>query len=158
MTETNAYDNAYDKASWHLEGEHWPEGLPEAAAFTHLGFYWNWLTETGLVSEKFGSATPVDRNNAPSHLTQTHEGLLTEDMLTETGNAFTSAYYDQYMDDIATLAMDAFQDDDITPYELPDDWEVYDAVKIILDARFEDWKEDPDADFPPLELSDEDEE
>ena len=151
MTETNAYD----KASWHLEGE-WPQGLPETAAATHIGFFWTWLNEAGLASAEF--AQSINRDQSPASSIETHDGTLVSDMLTEEGNAFTEAYYDQYMDDFTTLAMDAFQDDDITPYELPDDWEVYDAVKIILDARFEDWKEDPQAEFAPLELSDEDDE
>jgi len=144
----------YDTTTHHLQDL--PEGLPEETAFLPLGFYHAWLSETGFLAPAFTHTNTAE--NPPSHGIRKQGGKLTSEMLTEEGNTFTAAYYPQYLDDLATLAVDAFQDEDALFYELPDDWEVYEAVKIILDARLADWRDDPQAPFEPLALLDEEDE
>lgn len=146
--------DVYDQLDWHLTDD-FPSDLPDNAAALPMAFYWHWLNEIGLASTP---AKAADRTESPLSAIVSHGSRLTPAMLSEQGNAFTLAYYEYYLEDIADLAVDAFQDEDMTPYELPDDWEVYEAVKIILDARFEDWQNDPAAPFEPLILTDEDEE
>lgn len=75
----------------------------------------------------------------PQFLLDDWDGKLAEDMLDETGDAFTRAYYpEHYLDDYAK-ALHVGQHDDAL-YRVEDSWDNYDRVARVLDARFEAWR------------------
>lgn len=89
----------YDKAEWHLENS-FPEDIHADQAYLHAGYYFGWILENGLADERFTKrySEPIDqfvkREISAKELFKATDGTLAEDMLGETGNAFTADYYD----------------------------------------------------------------
>ena len=134
----------YDDASWHTENDDYPEDLDEQAAGTHIGLYLAWAAEAGLLSDMHREDNSesvrdlLERDiTGRDFLFDVCDGKLTEEDLNKEGNQFSRAYYDKhYMDDY----MDVLGDEDEGPYGVEDNWDNYDALKEILDERFDEWR------------------
>ncbi len=73
------------------------------------------------------------------------DGKFTEEDLNKEGNAFATTYYgvdgniseepDSYLSDYETV-FDACED----LYGVPDTWDAFDRLKLVLDQRFDHWK------------------
>ena len=138
----------YDDASWQFESV--PEGLPREAAGTHIGMFQTWALLKGLAGTKYQTDFPdvipqlQQRSITPSsNLWDNCDGVFMDDDLNEVGNAFTRAYFDfengLYLSDYeATVAGKS-----ATLFHVPDSWETFDALKPVLDRRFEQWQSDP---------------
>ncbi len=133
----------YDDVDWHVGGD-FPDDLDAQAARTHIGLFLAWAIERGLESEllRDGSAGPLaelraGRIKGSQVLEQCCDDKLTNDDLSELGNAFAADYYEKdYLDDYVDLS-----DDDLpTIYHEPDNAEKYEQVRDMLDARLSAWK------------------
>jgi hypothetical protein len=135
----------YDDAAWHYGAENFPMDQPESHGFVHIGFYFTWAAERGLVSDFVREETPqaitevAARRQSPIFLLESWDGKLFDDMLSEEGNAFTSDYYggktSAYLTDYAA----AFPGDG-DGYRVEPSWKNYEMLKPILDRRFEEWQ------------------
>jgi hypothetical protein len=96
----------YDDASWHVDSvlEH---GLDPSCAATHIGMFFAWLANRGLVD-------PF--------------------MLTSAGALFKAAAYDAYLRNYKYIPAVARGGD--PSYVAPDTWELYDAVAPAIDRAY----------------------
>ena len=137
----------YDDASWHLEGD-FPEDLPEDAAFTHTGLYLAWAVLAGLGSKELQDdfeeelAKLSTRLTPPCEVYKVMDGKLTDEDLSDGGNAFTKVYFDfevgQYLKDYEEVLCKDLP----TMYHVADSWENYERLKPILDRRLAAWRAD----------------
>lgn len=129
----------YDDASWHSEGEFDPS-LPRTAAATHIGLFAAWCVARDL-HRADGDADAKRliealrrRELTPGAFIVELDEKLTDDLLSEEGNAFAGTYYDgdepSYLDDY----VDVFDEvDDI--YAVPDTWDSLERIGAVLDRR-----------------------
>lgn len=133
----------YDDVDWHVGGD-FPEDLDAQAARTHMGLFLAWAVQRGLESELL-------RTNCADKLADLHAGKLkgsdvleqccddklTNDDLSDLGNAFAQDYYEKsYLDDYVDLS-----DDDLPSiYHEPDTQEKFEQVRDLLDQRLREWK------------------
>jgi hypothetical protein len=137
----------YDDASWHLEGD-FPKDLPEDAAFTHTGLYLAWAVLAGLGSKELQDDFKEEltklsaRLNPPCEVYKVMDGKLTDENLSDDGNAFTKGYFDfevgQYLKDYEEVLCKDLP----TMYHVADSWENYERLKPILDNRLAAWRAD----------------
>jgi hypothetical protein len=135
----------YDKAKYHIEGD-FPDGLNKSQAHVPTGFFVAWLAMKPLVSEEilFDFKNEVDslktKTVSPSSLYRAVGGVLSEDMLTAEGNAFTQQYFDfdhgQYLDDYDELLSEHLP----SFFHVADTWKNYDVLAKRIDERFAVWK------------------
>jgi hypothetical protein len=68
------------------------------------------------------------------------DGCLIDDMLTDEGNAFASAYFDyevgRYFDDLIGTLKGALPSE----YHIPFNEETYGRIKPVIDRRYSAWK------------------
>jgi hypothetical protein len=137
----------YDDASWHSGGD-FPKDLSPDAAFTHTGLYLAWAVMADLGSKElhddFGEelAKLSARLTPPCQVYRAMDGKLTDEDLSEEGNAFTKAYFDldvgQYLKDYEEVLCEGLP----TTYHVADSWENYERLKPILDSRLATWRAD----------------
>lgn len=137
----------WDKAEYHYDGD-WPEGLPQEQAYVHAGLFLGWLVERDLVSDFFReeSEEAIAQFRARSltgpQLYESWDGALTDDMLSDEGNAFAADYFDisdgAYVTEYEQLLADGLE----SIYHVADTWENYDRLRAHLDRRFADWRAD----------------
>jgi hypothetical protein len=137
---------AYDKSKWHAEtvAEY---GLLEEHASHHIVFFFRWCIERGFETDQLRTEFPDEysgvregRLSAVEYFERLYDGCLIDDMLTDEGNAFASAYFDydtgRYLDDlIATLKGDLPSE-----YHIPYNEETYARMKAVIDKRYAAWK------------------
>ncbi|OYN86491.1 DUF7832 domain-containing protein [Parenemella sanctibonifatiensis] len=131
----------FDDMDWHLGGDDFPDDLPEEAAATHIGMYFTWLVERGLVGEdlvrEHGAALDQVRSGqlrGSGFIVDQCDGQLLAQDLTEVGAAFTEHVYDSYLEEYGNWG-----DPDVNIYALPDNDETYSEVQDLLDSRFAEW-------------------
>jgi hypothetical protein len=135
----------YDKAKYHIEGD-FPEGLDKSQAYVPTGFFVAWLAMNNLLSDEILSdfKNEVDslknRKASPSSLYRAVGGVLSEDMLTAEGNAFTQQYFDfdhgQYLDDYDELLSEHLP----SFFHVTDTWKNYNILAKRIDERFMVWR------------------
>jgi len=149
----------YDDAAWHYGGS-FSEGLPDEAGATHIGMFLGWALVRGLAGDYLldeeDSAADIKRVQARDLLPREFflrycDGKLWDDDLSDEGNAFALAYYDDdstpYYSDLAKLS-----DGLDSVYHIPNSWESFDKIVEVIDKRYEEWKrlghfsDDQDAD------------
>lgn len=128
----------YDKAKFHYEGRY-PGDLPRDQAYVHIGIYFGWSCERGLISDMVAADFEPElrrfrqREITAPRLFRLLGGTLASDMLSEKGNVFTAAYYRQkYVDDYLEVLGGTLP----TLYHVADNWENFDRMKQRLDQRF----------------------
>jgi len=133
----------YDDASWHYGGD-FPQDLPNEAGATHIGMFLAWALLTDLGGELHVDDCPGElaelkaREVTPGqYFIAACDEKLTDEDLSEEGNAFAQSYYDgEYISDyigVVAKDMDAV-------YRAEDTWDNFDLLKPVIDKRFEEWR------------------
>ncbi|WP_265520220.1 hypothetical protein [Oerskovia flava] len=153
----------YDDVAWHTEDD-FPADLPPEAAATHIGLFLAWAVLSGHASDRLldeladDVAALRERATTGARLVLALDGALTDDALTDVGNAFAAAYYaggdgdtdgdPESDDDAGGLYLEDYVDalspeDGVATdvYRVPDTWDSYDQVAPLIDARFAQWDE-----------------
>ena len=132
-----------DDVSWHLNGDSFPEGLPEENAATHIGCFVAWAIKRGLwggslsdMSSPAIEAVAQDRLSGRSFLLQECDGKLLSEMLKPEGAAFAEEGYASYIKDYKQLLARGLSSD----YLVEDNAANQHKVDALLDQRFEHWK------------------
>ena len=136
----------YDHPDYHWSNE-FPEGLDEDNAMTHMGFFFSWALQHGLISDfhlddtdtaeqvqlvKNGSAS------AREYVIANCDSQLTNEDLTDQGNDFANEYYVRdFFDDYTKLFADQYE----SPYHVEENSANSERVRRMLDERFSQWKE-----------------
>jgi hypothetical protein len=140
-----SYDNLKNHVSSARE-----EGSPAEQGGVHIGMFLAWMVLHGLAhaDEDFGEPEMLrDRSTTPTaYLRDYCDGQLSEDDLTDEGNAFAVAYYNgddplvgMYLDDWGQLAIG----DEKKSYAVPDTWKIYDRIAPVIASRHASWKTPP---------------
>jgi hypothetical protein len=127
----------YDDASWHYDTalEH---GLDSDCGATHIGMFFAWLANHGMVDPNFTDVTAlVNRTATPGRFLLKHcAGEIDPFMLTTAGAAFTEAGYDAYSRSYEYIPAVAA----CSPsYAAPDGCALYDAVASTIDEAYHDF-------------------
>jgi len=129
----------HDRQDWHLDAA-LERSRPPENAFTHIALFLAWLVRHDLDDPAafpgaVGAQVASVRSGAArgSVLRDAVRGALTSDVLSDEGEAFTSWYYPQYLDDYAV----AFAD--VADYAMTDDEAAYARIAPTLDRRFAEW-------------------
>lgn len=135
----------YDKAEWHLENG-FPESVDADQAYLHAGIYFGWIVDNEMVDDRFFKqySDPIEqfigREISPRELFKATDGTLAEDMLEETGNAFTADYYDiengAYFEDYEELLCENVE----TFFHVEDSPWNYATICKRISERFEEWQ------------------
>lgn len=133
--------------------------LANEAGGTHTGMYLAWAALRGLLGESFedgGALRELARlrereiTGSALYFSQC-DGKLTEDDLSEDGNAFTAWYYERQF--VADYEREFRKDMPDTGHatddfcSVPDTWANFDRIAPMLDERFREWQASPGA--PP---------
>lgn len=136
----------YDKAKYHHDSPDFPKGLPTQQAFVHTGMFLGWVIDNGLYSEDLKKVTGElldtfrKREVTGAKLFEYLDGVLTDEDLTNEGNAFAQYYFDfdkgQYLKDYERVLALGLP----SSYHVEDSWENYEKIKKIIDQRYNEWK------------------
>src|ERR1044071_8963553 len=136
----------YDKAKWHYGGDY-PEELPHEQAFVHTGMFLGWLIDRDLYSDFFAEESEdlitafKNREKTGAQVYKWFDGVLSDEMLSDEGNAFAQDYYlaeGRYLQDYDDLLCDGLP----SLYHVQDTWENYAKLKAKIDERYVGWKND----------------
>ena len=135
----------YDKAKYHDETIE-EFGLPEEHAANHTVFFLRWLIERRLMSALFETdgadlVRAFRAGEASSHaLYDWWDRCLIDDMLSDEGNAFAQSYFDfergGYLKDYART----LQRDLPSEFHVPFTEQNYQAIRAVIDQRYDDWR------------------
>lgn len=135
-----------DDVSWHLNGDSFPEGLPEEAAATHIGCFVAWAIKRGLwdramfeTSSQAIEAVAQGRLSGRSFLLQECDGKLLSQMLNAEAEAFAEKYYPIYIKDYQQVLVKGLASD----YLVEDNAANQLKIDAVLDQRFAHWKRGP---------------
>lgn len=142
----------YDNIRFHLD-EDYSDQLPPENAATHIGMYWQWAAQAGLVNPVWQTAPETAADFAAMtsgkisgrHFLLKHmDGALTADDFTELGQRFTEFYYTDEEDGYG-----AFMEDYVlaldTPslggfYHVKNTPEIFAKLTPVFQTAFEKWK------------------
>jgi len=135
-----------DDVSWHLNGDSFPEGLPEENAATHIGCFVAWAIKRGLwdrdmfeTSSQAIEAVAQGRLSGRSFLLQECDGKLLSQMLNAEAEAFAEKYYPTYIKDYQQVLVKGLASD----YLVEDNAANQLKIDAVLDQRFAHWKRGP---------------
>lgn len=138
--------HVYDKADYHMHTLEDEGADPEQAVVqsaVHTAYFLGWLVARGLLCEGYESGKEIDdfraRDITAVDLYEHFGARLSEDMLTEEGNAFARSYYrsesPNYLDDYEdTLAAGL-----PSVYHVPYTFEIQDQINAVIDSRYAGW-------------------
>jgi hypothetical protein len=136
-------DDGLDDAAQHARSL--PGDLSRAAAATHIGHFFAWALERGLLSERHvsGHAAEVDKVrrgwwSGRDYVLHVCEGRLSEEDLSGMGRGFARAYYatGRYLSDYDERLSAGRP----SRYHVRDAPEAQRAVAALLDERFAEWQ------------------
>jgi hypothetical protein len=137
--------DVYDKAKWHFGGN-FPDELDMRQAFIHTGMFLGWLIDSKLISDEFRNEFSEEiqafkeRQISGARIFEFIDGTLMLDNLNEIGNKFALEYFvfetGKYLNDYDQLLSKELP----STYHVKDTWENYEMLKVVLDARFAEWK------------------
>ena len=135
----------YNKAKYHYDGD-FPADLEIEQGFVHTGMFLGWIIDHDLYSDWFGKelsgyvAAFKNRDITGAKLFEACDGVLTDDMLTDEGNAFAKDYFDfergKYLGDYGELLGKGLP----TIYHVADTWQNYGILKKRIDKRYREWR------------------
>ena len=141
-------DIVFDKAKWHIN-ENFPQDLNHYHSYIHTGLYVAWLIDKNLLVSDFATSHSntiqkhIDRKISPSKFYETAlDGVFDAEGLTEEAIKFTSDYFNfetgEYLNDYTSL----FDPDNKLPslFHVEDTWDNYSRLKVLLDKKFDSWK------------------
>ena len=136
----------YDKAKYHHNSPDFPKDLPMEQAFIHTGMFLGWVIDNGLYSEDFRNGAEEiigafkKREITGAKVFEHMDGVLTDQDLTDEGNAFAQDYFDfnkgEYLKDYEEVLASNLS----SPFHVKDTWENYERLKQVIDRRHNDWK------------------
>jgi hypothetical protein len=137
----------YDDAEWYFLN--FERELENEAGGTHIGMYFAWAVLKGLGSnEHAGTGRALDRLKKREATGQEVffdycDGKLTDDDFNDQGNAFTQFYYEKsFAVDFAAWFKKSLPNTGHPVADgcsLPDTWENYDRLVLLLDRRYKVW-------------------
>ena len=86
--------NAFDSAEIHMESIK-NQGLKKEDSYKHMAYYLRWIVENGLASDLLKNLLKNAGGNY-FYLVESLSGILTYDLLSQRGEAFTRCYYSFY--------------------------------------------------------------
>jgi hypothetical protein len=136
----------YDDAKWHYGGD-FPSDLPPEAGATHIGMFFAWAILNGLGSEEglmVGRKELLsllrDRLLSPAQIfTRASDNKFLSDDLSDEGNTFAAAYYENSNGYIADYD-EIFGGTLASLYHVNDSWENFDRLRPKLDSRLDEWR------------------
>ena len=137
--------HVYDKARWHQDSII-EAGLSEGQEFVHTGLYVGWLIEKGLLSEEMLedcadeiAAFNQRKKTGPQIFGNDWDGVLSDEMLSEEGNAFSLKYFDFGKKGLFTQDYKKIfgVSDDNDFFSVEDSWENYDKIRACFERAFE---------------------
>lgn len=136
----------YDDASWHAEGE-FPSELSATAANTHIAFFLIWAWKSGLggdsfdeFREEFTEAVSARETSPGAIFSMLCDGKLTDEDLSEEGNAFALSYYEDTADGYLPDYEKTIASDLPTIYHVADTWGNFDIISCMIEKRYAEWK------------------
>ena len=135
----------YDKAKYHFESVE-QAGLDLEQAYVHTAMFLGWLLDNDLMSDEFAEETEASvrhfkaREKTPVEVYEEWDGCLIDDMLSDEGNAFASAYFDfqrgKYLADYEELLRRGLS----TEFSVSFTWDNYAKIAARIQARYEEWR------------------
>jgi hypothetical protein len=137
----------YDRADWHYGGS-FPPSQPRENGGSHIGFFLAWVICNGLESELLRTesqnavaAVRARKVTGTRVLFDECDEKLTDDFLSDEGNAFATDYYGDpksspYLEDYART----FGRMETDRYRIRDTWENYDLIAPVITDAYEQWK------------------
>ncbi|MHA7630001.1 DUF7832 domain-containing protein [Corallococcus sp. M7] len=126
---------AYDKATWHYEGEY-PTGLSKQRAFVHTGMFIAWAITRGMASEGIPARQQRAvraRKMTGARVYAKADGVFAASMLTREGQKFAADYYaEMFNKDQEKLLAGKLPSE----YHVKDTWKNLDVVLKRIDGRF----------------------
>lgn len=139
----------YDHPEFHWSNE-FPSDVPEENAITHMGFFFAWALQRGLVGEfhraeddsaEALAGVEAGQFSPRQYVIEFCDSQFTNEDFSDTGNAFVSSYYvQQYFKDYSNT----FEGDYETIYHVEDSSENVNKILPVLDRRFNEWSEKRD--------------
>src|SRR4051812_14741099 len=133
---------AYDKAKWHSEGN-FPKDVPPENGGTHIGIFLAWAIIHDMISDELRADAADDvaalkerRMTGRTFLFRHLDGVLSEDDLNESGNAFAKHHYKKYTGEFDRIARRRSP----TACHVGDTWANYDAIAKLIDKRYAEWQ------------------
>lgn len=135
---------AYDRMDWHYGAQDFPAELDNSAGGTHIGMYLAWAIQHDLAGELHVKDSQESINKVKNREMTGTEFLVKEcdekfweEDLNEQAQKFTQYYYEsnKYYGDYEA----AIGDDYPTLYHIPDTWENFDKVSLVLSEKYEKW-------------------
>ena len=132
-----------DQARTHFMGN-FPDFLPIENAYTHIGMYLGWVIDNNLYSDYFEDESEIQiyrfkrREISCTILSEIWDGYLGNDLLNETGIAFTTNYYQagKYFEDYNNSVARNYP----SMYHVDDSWNNFEMMSKMISQRFEEWK------------------
>ncbi len=135
----------YDKAKYHSKTVK-SLGLPRHHAYHHATFYFSWLIRKGMIDseyEELGHKIFAKYRAGKIHINKVYEFFdycLVSDMLTDEGNAFTSAYFNfqngNYLKDYFKYLKKNLQSEYMVQYTPENEA----LIHAVIDRRYRQWK------------------
>jgi hypothetical protein len=136
----------YDDFSWHFEGDY-SKNTPKQNGATHIAMFLGWAISRNEIStslydlsEQAAKALQdvINKKITPrTYIIKYCDGVLLSDYLSEEINNFAENYYEKlYLKDYL-YTFPYFKN---MVYKVPNIWENYDLILLLLDNRLKEWK------------------
>jgi hypothetical protein len=139
---------AYDRADWHYGGD-FPASFPQEAGGTHIAFFVCWMMLQGHVGPDHANdkeevlAGLKNRTITPTiWFFQWCDGKFWKSDLDDEGNKFAHEYYGEEGGKYKAYLNDYERTFSQYPevYGVPDTWDKFDAISVVIDDRYRAWK------------------
>ncbi len=131
-----------DDMSWHLD-EDFPKNLLLEAAATHMAMFLGWVIDNHKENHKLKQVAGDDlekfrqRKVPLNYIILNYSEKFYKEFLDDDSARFTKVYYENfYLNDYKTL----LDEKDKPLFYMPDSWEKYEQVKILIEQRYQEWK------------------
>jgi hypothetical protein len=128
-----------DRADWHYGADDFPEDAPDENGATHIGWFVRWAIGRGLfmkeedTPDEMIEAVRVGTMSGRDFVLEQLDGKLWPSDLSQEGQAFAEAQYDEYLRDVGDLTVALDLDN---AYYVEDSEENYRKMAAALDERW----------------------
>lgn len=128
-----------DDVSWHMDAAGEPDDTAEVRAAVHIGVFVSWVVHRGSWKGIPGpEPEPVElvrtRQMTGTRFLLDHcDGKLLTEMLTPEAARFAERYYPRKFSQAYAAAI---HDLELVEYQVPDTWQLFDAVAPEIEAAF----------------------
>ena len=142
----------YLDASWFLEMIHDNNAIDQDV-MPLIGFYYCWCAFHDLLSsqevkfQKSDIAQIKVRSILPLTLSEKNDTKLVNEQFSDSGSRFSEAYLkDRYFKDFVNAFNEITLETHI--FNVPNTWENYDKIALLIDKSFNDWQSGKDINKP----------